>query len=223
MKNLRPFKCSEKSTVVFEICDADATGPHFELFLFSPHLKSVAASAAALLFLCLSWAAGSVSSQSVEGRVAEIRTKYTEVEERIKSAESAPEATELFVNRLFINSGNSPFPAVGIYHSEVRFYYSFGNREANPYPDQLLMVTVATKRSANVESAEYLFDDGGRFIFGFERENNLEKRYYLHNGKLIRMLVGDRQMPVGGAAAANAVRDLTKRVEKLRAVFRGSV
>ena len=45
----------------------------------------------------------------------------------------------------------------------------------------------------------------------------------LHNGKLIRMLVGDRQMPFGGAVAGNAVRDLTKRVEKLRAVFRGSV
>lgn len=82
-----------------------------------------------------------------------------------------------------VNKNNGSYPAVGIFQSVVKFYFTYGNREKNPYPNRLLKIEIETKRSSSVEKYEYLFNENEQLIFYFESkirdEEKAEKRVYL--------------------------------------------
>ena len=97
-----------------------------------------------------------VSAQT-EKRIEEIKKIYRETTEKIAECEAQGEYSTTYLSELVVNKNNGSYPAVGIFNSDFKFYYTYGDREKNPYPNNLLKITVTTKRSAQTEFSEYLF------------------------------------------------------------------
>jgi hypothetical protein len=121
------------------------------------------------LIICL-LSAFQVSAQPDDKRIEAIKRISRQVNEQIAESERVEEGTGVYCNELVVNKRDKPWPAVGIYHRVIRFYYTFGDREKNPYPDRLLKITVTTKRSDKHEYAEYLFNPAGQLIFYYEKD-----------------------------------------------------
>lgn len=147
-----------------------------------------------LIFLIGLFASG-IFAQT-DKRIEEIKKIYLETGDKIKECEENGEYSSVFLSELTVNKNNGSYPAVGIYNSVFKFYYTYGDREKNPYPNRLLKIETETKRSANIEKFEYLFNLKGQLIFYFEKKEVEETRFYFINEKPIRMLIGDKQFNI---------------------------
>lgn len=162
-----------------------------------------------------------VLSQTDDARIEKIHDTYKQVNDQIAESEKAPEYSSIFVTELVVNKHNASYPAVGIFNTTMRFYYTYGDREKNAYPDRLLKIMVTTRRSSQIENYEYLFDPAGKLIFEFEKVDDVEKRYYFSSEKLIRYQEG--QTVKNTIAARSASTDVLKEAGKLVAIFRNSL
>ncbi len=174
----------------------------------------------ATFILLLLSAAAAIAGQT-DKRIDAIRTVARETDRMITECEADGETSTTFLAELVVNKNNGSYPAVGIYRSTAKFYYTFGDREKNPYPDRLLKIVVETKRSARVELAEYLFDGRGRLIFYFGREDDVDRRIYFDDGKMFRALEGEKVIS-GNDAKTVADRALAES-RRLTAMFRESL
>lgn len=176
------------------------------------------------LFLVLFAGSGlQVTAQRVDKRVEEIKRLYTQVNEQIAESERVEESTGVYCNELVVNKGDKSWPAVGIYRTVVKFYYTFGDREIDPYPNRLLKITVTTKRSARQEYAEYLFNPVGQLIFYYEKKDDegspAESRLYFAANRLIRRIKGQRIVDVNSRQALEETKGALNEKTKLREVF----
>ena len=168
---------------------------------------------------------GSVLQVSAQGdkRIEEIRRLDRQVNEQIAESERVEEGTGVYCNELVVNKRDKPWPAVGIYQTVFKFYYTYGDREKNPYSNRLLKITVTTRRSARQEYAEYLFNPAGQLIFYFEKKDQddapVERRYYFFSEKLIRRTTGQRVVPINSREALEAARLTLSEKKKLVDVF----
>jgi len=163
-----------------------------------------------------------VAAQQGDQRIEEIRRLDRQVNEQIALTERVEEGTGLYCNELVVNKGDKPWPAVGIYRTVLMFYYTFGDREKDPYPNRLLKITVMTNRSARQESAEYLFNPGGQLIFYFEKgeeDPQAERRYYFASERLIRLMRGQRIVDNNSRPALRAALAVLKGKKKLVGIF----
>jgi hypothetical protein len=177
-----------------------------------------------ILFLALF--AGSclqVTAQHLDKRVEEIKRLYTQVNEQIAESERVEESTGVYCNELVVNKGDKSWPAVGIYRTVVKFYYTFGDREIDPYPNRLLKITVTTKRSDRQEYAEYLFNPAGQLIFYYEKKNDegspAESRLYFAANRLIRRMKAQRIVDVNSLQALEDAKGALNEKTKLREIF----
>ena len=77
----------------------------------------------------------------------------------------------------------------------MKFYYTFGDREKDPYPNRLLKITVTTNRSDRHEYAEYLFNPAGQLIFHYQKDGESaesEQRCFFASERLLRLTKGKR-------------------------------
>lgn len=164
-----------------------------------------------------------VRAQEGDKRIEEIRRLDRQVNEQIAESERVDEGTGLYCNELVVNKGDKPWPAVGIYRTVFKFYYTFGDREKDPYPNRLLKITVTTKRSARHEYAEYLFNPAGQLIFYFEKKDEegsqAESRLYFASNRLIKLMRGQRIVPINSREALEAVRVTLSEKKKLMEIF----
>jgi len=135
----------------------------------------------------------------------------------------APEYSSIVVAEFLVNKHDASYPAVGIFQSTVTFYYSFGDREKNPYPYRLLKVTVATRRSDQREASEYLFAESGELIFTYAKNEDGEWRAYFQTGRLIRMLKGDTIISNSAAEARRISTEIMSEAKKVRNIFNNAV
>lgn len=101
------------------------------------------------------------------------------------------EAEVLYSTVVNINSGDIPFPAVGVFEETVTFYWT-----AEPWntPANVLVKAVVSSRTSAVEeSAEYLYDYWGGLLFCYIEGgiDQVEHRFYFSEGRLIRFIEGD--------------------------------
>ena len=164
-----------------------------------------------------------VLAQGGDKRIEEIRRLDRQANEQIAESERVEEGTGLYCNELVINKGDKSWPAVGIYRTVFKFYYTFGDREKNPYPNRLLKITVTTKRSDRREYAEYLFNPAGQLIFYYEKKDDegspAERRYYFANERLIRRMAGQRVVPINSREALGEARVALNAKKKLMDIF----
>ncbi|HMS43172.1 MAG TPA: hypothetical protein PKE69_23285 [Pyrinomonadaceae bacterium] len=148
-----------------------------------------------LLIFIIGWFALGIFGQT-DKRIEEIKKIYLETNKKVADCQENGEYSSVFLSELTVNKNNGSYPAVGIYNSIFKFYYTYGDREKNPYPNRLLKIEIETKRSANIEKFEYLFNLKGQLIFYFEKKEVVEKRLYFVDEKPIRMLIGDKQFNI---------------------------
>jgi len=151
-----------------------------------------------------------ISAQTTDKRVDDIRSLYTSTNSAIETAEKEAPYSEIYVVELTVNKTGNQYPAVGTYSNISKFYYTYGDREKDPYPSRLMKINVVTKRAAMITNSEFLFNEAGQLVFGYVRMDGLEKRetrLYFAAGQLIKMLddekdVNVRLRPVQDTAAA---------------------
>ncbi|MCD9189602.1 MAG: hypothetical protein LUM44_24565 [Pyrinomonadaceae bacterium] len=127
-------------------------------------------------------------------RIEHIRKLYRETNEKIAEANENGEYSSVYLTEMVVNKNNGSYPAVGIFQTTYRFYYTYGDREKNPYPNRLLKIGIETKRSANIEKYEFLFNEKEQLVFYFEAENTPEKRIYFENELAIKAMLGDKNL-----------------------------
>jgi len=143
--------------------------------------------------ICLS------ASAQADKRIDEIRKLYTQTNVAIEIAEKEAPYTDIFVVELSVNKTGNSYPAVGTYSNISKFYYTFGDRETDPYPNRLIKIAVVTKRSAQITNSEFLYDAAGQLVFGYVRTDGMEQRetrLYFAAGRLIKMLDNEEEVNV---------------------------
>lgn len=177
----------------------------------------------ALVFVILLLSCASFSFSQTEKRIEEIRKVYQEVNKKAAECEVNGDTSTTFLTEMIVNKNDGSYPAVGIYKTTVKFYYTFGDREKNPYPDRLLKIMVTTNRSDRTENSEFLFDEKGGLIFHFEKKDDLEKRVYFNLEKPIKILQGEKTLPVSNKQEAESVKIILKEMSKLVKIFLNSL
>jgi hypothetical protein len=162
-----------------------------------------------------------VRAQESDKRIEETRRLYKQVNEQIATSEKEKPYSGIFCDELVLNRNDNPWPAVGIYKSVVKAFYTFSHEEGEPYPNRLLQITVSTKRSARSEYAEYLFNPAGQLVFCFEKNDGdptAELRYYFANGRAIRITRDQKTIQLSNAEL-RAAQDAMKEGLKFKRIF----
>ena len=171
------------------------------------------------LFIC-----GVVTTSVAQtSRIDSIRNLYQRINEEIARSEESPESSTTFLTKLEVNKNLRPYPAVGVYKTTVKFYYTFGDREKNPYPNRLLKIIVSTDRSDQKEYSEYVFDQAAQLVFYFDKKDEVERRLYFTAERPIRFQQGERTLSLKGKQQAVAVAGILKEKAKLITLFRLSL
>jgi hypothetical protein len=163
-----------------------------------------------------------LSAQQVDSRIERIRRITTQINEQVAESERVEEGTGIYCNELIVNRGDKSWPAVGIYRTVVSFYYTFGDREKNPYPNRLLKITLNTQRSDRIEHAEYIFDPAQQLIFYYEKDGDdpaSERRYYLASERVIRAMKGQRTIGLRNRDEVEKVSMVLKEKNRLKSMF----
>ena len=168
----------------------------------------------------------SISAQSSDKRITDIRKIYDETNGLVAEMEKHPDLSTIFVVELVVNKYLSPYPAVGIYQSTATFYYTYGNREKDPYPNRLLKIVVELKRAANNGKFEYLFDPSGDLIFAFTKPDGtdtVEQRSYFSSRKLIKLTEDGKDRDAKNKDATEAGAVAKREAARLVGIFKASL
>ena len=179
------------------------------------------------MILPIVFLAAKASSQTADKRVDDIRRSYEQMNSDIEIAEKEAPYSEIYVVELTVNKTGNQYPAVGNYSNISKFYYTYGDREKDPYPSRLIKITVATKRSASITTSEFLFDPAGRLIFGLVRTDGTEQRetqmYFTSAGQLIKMLDGNRDVNVRLRSVQDTAAAFKRESARLLGLFNASM
>lgn len=164
----------------------------------------------------------SAAAQS-DRRIEAIRKLVQKTDEDIARSQQEPEYSNIYQTELAVNKGNGSYPAVGNYRPVVKFYYTYGDREKDPYPNRLLKIIVSVDRSDRHEQSEFTFNEAEQLIFYFEKKDDVERRVYFAAGRAIRIQQGDRVLSLSSRSQADLVATVLKEKANLLAIFRRSL
>lgn len=156
-------------------------------------------------------------------RVASIRELYERTNAMVADCEADGESSSTYLTELVINKNNGSYPAVGIFRTVAKFYYTYGDREKNPYPTRLMKIVVETKRSNRVDKSEFLFDENEKLVFYFGKNDDGEKRVYFANEKPFRILEGDKSVAANDKRMLGLIVAIQSESQKLRSIFASSL
>ena len=178
-----------------------------------------------LVIVIIVGATGTLRAQKDSAETIEqIRRIYNQTTDRIAAAEKNFPESDVFFSELIVNKGGTMYPAVGIFRSVYEFYYTYGDREKDPYPNRLLKVSVSTKRSAMREYSEYLYDEAGNLIFYFEKlSDEPEVRIYFVGNRIVRFQRGDKIVGKNGREEISAAKAVQTQAAGIVEIFRNSI
>lgn len=177
-----------------------------------------------LFLILLSGMLFNVSAQT-DKRIENIKKLYRETNEKIAESNENGEYSSVYLAELVVNKNNGSYPAVGIFQTSYKFYYTYGDREKNPYPNRLLKIEIETKRSANIEEYEFLFNEKEELVFYFEAKNEAEtvteKRIYFQDEAAIKAMLGEKNMEKSDVVKLS--KSVLAERKKLFAIFQNSL
>jgi len=167
-----------------------------------------------------------IHAQTEDKRVIDIRSLYTSTNSAIEVAEKEAPYSEIYVVELTVNKTGNQYPAVGTYSNISKFYYTYGDREKDPYPSRLLKITVVTKRSAMITNSEFLFNEAGQLVFGVVRVDGTrqrETRMFFAAGQLIKMLDDEKDVNVRLRSVQDTAAAFKRESTRLIGLFNASM
>lgn len=179
---------------------------------------------ALIIFVCFfSFAAlGQIPRKNIES----IREICKATNAQIAEMSQHPDLSSVFATELVVNKHLAPYPAVGIYQRTVTFFYTYGDREKNPYPDRLMKVNAEYSRSARTERAEFYFDNSGALIFVFftnEDSAVKESRLYFAGARMIKMTDDGKDIGLKKPRAVEAGALSKKEAARLTGIFKSAI
>lgn len=114
-----------------------------------------------------------------------IKQRYDEVQKKSSDKGS------YYQHEIHINSNGRDAPAVGNWSNRVTFYMDEPDGPMTSVWEAIpARVRVRTVEADSEYIGDYFFNERGRLIFVFEKDQQGERRYYIHNGKLLRVIKG---------------------------------
>lgn len=156
-------------------------------------------------------------------RVGAINSSREKMNKDIAASEAQPEQSNIYLTELAVNKNNGSYPAVGVYRTLVKFYYTYGDREKEPYPNRLLKIMVAVDRSDRKEYSEFVFNDAEQLVFYLGRMEGIERRVYFAAGRPIRFEQDGRIITLRTRSQAATVATVLKEKANLLEIFRRSL
>ncbi|HEX6187945.1 MAG TPA: hypothetical protein VFZ40_07685 [Pyrinomonadaceae bacterium] len=156
-------------------------------------------------------------------RIEEINKLRAKIDQDIARSEAEPEYSNIYLTELAVNKNNGSYPAVGIYRPVARFYYTYGDREKEPYPNRLLKIIVAVDRSDRKEYSEFVFNDAEQLVFYLGRMEDIERRLYFVAQRPIRLEENGKLVNMRTRSRAATVAPVLKERTNLVAIFRRSL
>ena len=185
----------------------------------SPTMMTTRITTAILLLLLFAIGTFAQSDRRIEA----INTLRAKIDQDIVRSEAEPEYSNIYLTELAVNKSNGSYPAVGIYRPVVKFYYTYGDREKEPYPNRLLKIVVTVARSDAHEYSEFVFNESEQMVFYLDKRDDVERRVYFAAGRAIRFEENGRVQSLRtrthAAFAAMIVKDKTN----LWAIFQRSL
>jgi hypothetical protein len=169
----------------------------------------------------LLFAAGTLAQS--DRRVDAINTLRAKIDQDIARSEAEPEYSNIYLTELAVNKNNGSYPAVGVYRPVVKFYYTYGDREKEPYPNRLLKIVVSVDRSDRKEYSEFVFDDAEQLVFYLGRLDGIERRLYFVAQKPIRLEENGKVLSIRTRSRAATVATILKERANLVSIFRRSL
>lgn len=174
----------------------------------------------AILVLLL-FAAGTLAQTA--RRIEAINTLRAKIAKDIAASEAEPEYSNIYLAELAVNKNNGSYPAVGVYRPVVKFYYTFGDREKEPYPNRLLKIVVAVDRSDREEYSEFVFNESEEMVFYLDKKDDRERRVYFAAGRAMRFEQDGRMLSLRTQSRRSIVVAVLKDNVKLVSIFRRSL
>jgi hypothetical protein len=159
----------------------------------------------------------------IDRRVAAIDKLRAKIDQDIAKSEAEPEYSNIYLTELAVNKNNGSYPAVGIYRPVVKFYYTYGDREKEPYPNRLLKIVVDVDRSDRKEHSEFVFDEAQRLVFYLGKKAEVEQRVYFTAGRAIRFEQGGQVVSLRTRAQTVRTATILKEKTSLVSIFRKSL
>ena len=178
--------------------------------------RIITATLALLLF-----AAGTFAQP--DRRIEAINKLRAKIDQDIAASEAEPEYSNIYLTELAVNKNNGSYPAVGVYRPVAKFYYTYGDREKEPYPNRLLKIVVAVSRSDAHEYSECVFNESEQVVFYLDKKDNVERRVYFAAGRAIRFEQDGRVLSLRTQSGRTIVAAIMKDHVKLVAIFRRSL
>jgi len=166
-------------------------------------------------------AAGNLAQS--ERRIETINTLRAKIERDIAASEAEPEHSNIYLTELIVNKNNGSYPAVGVYRPVAKFYYTYGDREKEPYPNRLLKIVLAVDRSDRKEYSEFVFNDAEQLVFYLGRMEGIERRLYFVAQKPIRLEENGKVLSMRTRSRTATVATVLKERANLVAIFRRSL
>jgi hypothetical protein len=181
-----------------------------------------------ILSILLSISTSAQKETRIETKIKTIRDLYTETNLTIKEIESDTEkakGSRFAVNELVVNKLDKSWAAVGNYKVVYRFYYQ--NTGEEPYPTQLVKVTIATESAARRYFEEFLYDRASSLVFYFEKseedEAPAERRIYFDKWKAIRFIENKNQSVKLSAIESEIVEKILRKSHLVADIFNKSI
>lgn len=171
-----------------------------------------------VLLLC---AAGSLAQS--DRRIEAINKLRAKIDQDIARSEAEPEYSNIYLTELAVNKNNGSYPAVGVYRPVVKFYYTYGDREKEPYPNRLIKIVVAVARSDRHEHSEFVFNESEQMVFFLDKKDSVERRMYFAAGRPIRFEQDRRVLSLRSRAQPARAATIVKEKATLVSIFRRSL
>ena len=167
----------------------------------------------ALLGLLL-FAAGTLAQ--TDRRFEGINKLRAKLDQDIARSEAEPEYSNIYLTELAVNKNNGSYPV-------AKFYYTYGDREKEPYPNRLLKIVVAVDRSDRKEYSEFVFNDAEQLVFYLGRMEGIERRVYFVAQQPLRLEENGKVLSMRNRSRAAPVATVLKERANLVAIFRRSL
>jgi len=178
----------------------------------------------ALLLLLIVLTLGSQNSIAhSDRRIDAIKTICQKIDEDVARSEQEPEHSNIYLTELAVNKGNGSYPAVGIYRPLVKFFYTYGDREKDPYPNRLTKIVVTVDRSDRKEYSEYCFNESQQLISYHEKKDDIERRIDFVAERPIAFQQDNKHMNLRNRSTSGIVTSVLKEKVNLVVIFKRSL